>query len=126
MPEAFPYRLWPGSSKSLKPLTPNVVVPGIEVTHCLASQDTPSLLVREGLAGVSAKSTRSREAPQGTWTRVTQGPKSLSWRDLTPKVKGHRQGRAGRHRGSALMAAPERRGRRKAKENKAASKGSPS
>lgn len=98
-----PYRLWPGSSKSPKPLTPKAVVPGSEVTHCLASQGTPSLSVTEGLAGVPVQRARSRERPpppQGTWAWVTQGPKSPSWRDLEPKVKGHRQGRAGKHRGS--------------------------
>lgn len=76
---------------------------------------TPNLGGRAGRCP-HIESQEPAELPQGAWARVTLGPERPSWRDLTPKVRGHSQGRAGRHRGvrgSALMVAPERRGRGK-------------
>lgn len=96
-----PSMLWPGSTESPK-------ATNSKSSGAWKWGDSPSgflghpLPISEGGTGrcPCVESQEQGEAPQGTWARVTQGPKSPSWRDLTPKVKGHRQGRVGRLWGS--------------------------
>lgn len=59
--------------------------------------------MREGWQVSLHRESQEREScPRGPGARVTLGTESPSWRDLTPKVRGHRQGRAGRHWGSGV------------------------
>lgn len=100
-----PSRLWPSSSESPKATDPKSSGAwkwGDSLSGFLGHL----LPISEGRTGrcPCVESQEQGEAPQGSCIRVTQGPKSPSWRDLTSKVKGHRQGRAGRHRGQRVSA----------------------
>lgn len=92
-----PSRLWPISSESPKATDPKISGAwkwGDSLSGFLGHL----LPISEGGTGrcPCVESQKQGESPQRSCTRVTQGPRSPSWRDLTSKVKGHRQGRAGR------------------------------
>lgn len=91
-----PSKPWPSSSESPKATDPKSSGAwkwGDSLSGFLGHL----LPISEGGTGRCpwVESQEQGEAPPGSCTRVTQGPKSPSWRDLTSKVKGHRQGRAG-------------------------------